>query len=358
MKYNVRFYQPGDEEHIVHLLKEVWNDWPQFDLQCASINHWRWKYQNSLKEKMITLAELEGNLIGCLHTFTSRIKVGKHEIHGSQGADAAVHPDYRQMGVYNSMDDLYNNITLNYSLSGNPIVFNKAIRNGGTPFPTPLTQMVRILDIDKHLETKDSDNVLLKKYGFKTLNLFYKTLKKFSRDDEKPMNNYKITSVEKFNPSIDVFWDKIKNHYDFILIRDRKYLNWRYCDSRGGNYKVFIIARDGEIIGYCVLRVNKYDIDYPVGNIVDMITLPNEETSLQILFNHASRFFDEREINFSSFLCVKNSLLMKTAMKHGFVNAPRNFHMWFPRRNSFKTDFLKGTPENRLHFTLGDTDWI
>ena len=40
----IRSYQPGDEEEIVELLELVFGGWPKLDLNCDSINHWRWKY--------------------------------------------------------------------------------------------------------------------------------------------------------------------------------------------------------------------------------------------------------------------------------------------------------------------------
>ena len=105
--------------------------------------------------------------------------------------------------------------------------------------------------------------------------------------------------------------------------------------------------------------MNRYDIDYPIGNIVDMIILPGEVASLHFLFDCAISFFDEREINQVNFLCVRDTSSMKAALKkYGFFNAPKNFHMWFARRNSFNTDFLESTPADRLHFSFGDTDWI
>ena len=187
----------------------------------------------------------------------AKIKVGEHEVLGKQGADLLVHPDFRRMGVYNKMNDLYENLVLSYSLSANPIVFNKAIKSGSNSFPRQITQMVRIVDIDKHLEMRESENAFLKKFGFKTLSLFRDTLQKFLKDKIIPSESYEVKSVVEFDFSIDVFWNNIKNHYQFILVRDRDYLNWRYCDPRGGNYQVFIVEKGGEITGYCVLRVNR-----------------------------------------------------------------------------------------------------
>jgi len=49
MKKNfiVRPYCSGDEEKLVQLLQLVFNGWPRFDINCTSLDHWKWKYENN-----------------------------------------------------------------------------------------------------------------------------------------------------------------------------------------------------------------------------------------------------------------------------------------------------------------------
>jgi hypothetical protein len=253
------------------------------------------------------------------------------------------------------LNDLYDNLVLSYSLSGNPIVYEKAIRTGCTSFPKPISQLIRIRDIDKHLAVKEGEQDFLKKYGFKTLAYFYKKRhgKKGLLDPE-----VKLSYPDGFGDEVDVFWEQIKSSLDFAVIRDRKYLNWRYCDNRAGDFKVVTASKNGELVGYSVLRVNRYDPSYPVGYVADMMTIPTEPAAQSMLLDDAVRYFDDEQINCVHFWAVKGSSLMKTALRYGFVPAPNKFLMWFSSRNSFKMDFLAGSPCERLHFALGDTDWI
>ena len=36
----VEEYQPGDEEQVIGLLREVYGDWPRVDLECTALDHW------------------------------------------------------------------------------------------------------------------------------------------------------------------------------------------------------------------------------------------------------------------------------------------------------------------------------
>lgn len=358
MDYKTRFYKSGDETGIVNLLVSVLDGWPKFDIPCEPIEHWRWKYSNSLGDQSITVAESDGKIIGCLHTISTYIKLGEKIVKGNQGSDLVVHPDFRGKGVYNGMNDLYENLVLSYSLSSNPIVYNKAVRLGCTPFPKPISKMVRIIDIKKHLKEKEGEQGFVKEYGFKTLNIFQKILRKIRREKTSIKNELEVKKVKRFDERINYFWNEIKDLYDFIIVRDSKYLNWRFCDPRGGEHNIFLFEKNGEIIGYSVLRINRYEENYPVGNVVDLVCLPRDE-SIQIeIFKHAVEFFEDRDINCILFLAVGNSSQIEDAKKFNFITAPKDFRMWFPKRNIVKTNFLKQASLDRLFFSLGDTDWI
>src|SRR3990170_8604053 len=77
-EYSIRPYESGDEEDIVELLKLVFNGWPNFDLDCGPVDHWRWKYLHSPAGKsLIYVGESEGDIVGSSHTYTVNLKMGE-----------------------------------------------------------------------------------------------------------------------------------------------------------------------------------------------------------------------------------------------------------------------------------------
>ena len=77
-EYEVRLYRPGDEEEIVELLQLVFDEWPDLDLKCSPLEHWRWKFEdNPLKMNSIAVGESNNRIIGFLHGIYRRIKIGK-----------------------------------------------------------------------------------------------------------------------------------------------------------------------------------------------------------------------------------------------------------------------------------------
>ena len=195
-----------------------------------------------------------------------------------------------------------------------------------------------------------------KKYGFKTLDLFNRIIYKLNASKEDDLVD--VSQIDHFSEEIDLFWEKIKNSYDFIIVRDREYLNQRYCDPRGGNYTLFIAKKNHVISGYCVTRVKKYNPAYPEGYIADIITLKNDRSTQIKLFNAAMNHFNEQDVNCIHFWATKDSQAMKISSYFGFINAPNEYHMWFSSDNKYKTDFLANSSAEKLHFTIGDTDMV
>ena len=44
LDYNIREYEPGEEEQIVSLLDIVFDEWPSFDINCSKMDFWKRKY--------------------------------------------------------------------------------------------------------------------------------------------------------------------------------------------------------------------------------------------------------------------------------------------------------------------------
>ena len=360
-EYKVRPYRLGDEEEIVELLQLVLGGWPHFDLDCTPLEHWRWKYLDRLSmKKTVVVALSDDKIVGCLHDGCHKIKAGDTIVLGDQGTDLAVHPDFRRMGIYNKMDEYFDDLNLSFSVSGNPIVYKKAMRSGDRRFPYHISFMTLIKDIDMHFDNVESKHSFLKKYGFKSLKGFYKLYRLTKQ--RIPSKNLKlginIHSITRFNEEINEFWEDIYNYYDFILVRDQDYLNWRYADTRGGKYHIKIAKIKNKIVGYIVLRINRYKSNYHIGYILDLLASPSVSRVEIALLNDAINYFDELGINQVDYRSVKDSVYNKTAKSFGFLEIPNKFMIWSDKRSSLNIENIQISSPDHIHFCYGDTDII
>jgi hypothetical protein len=359
----VRTFQPEEEEKIIELLKLVYDGWPKFDLRCNPSEHWRWKYQaNLLKMSQIVVGVSHNLIIGCSHSLLSRVKIGNRVFLSSQGGDAAVHPDFKRMAVFKKMIDLKikmgkeSGVQIHY-FKTKPIL-RKSLSKFYYRFPHIVMKFFRIHDVDLHLRKQPVKYAFIYKCGFhlaKLANQCRNTLRLYRPSSY----DFHIGQMTHFDERIESFWEEIKDHYNFIIERSRDYLNWRYCDLRGGDYLVKIAQTDTKILGYMVLRINRYQIDYPIGYVVDLLTLPNRLDVTNALIEDAINYFDDHHINIILCLIVKNHPCKAILERNGFIMKRERislFYKGYAEVEEFR-QFESSSPSN-IHFAYGDLDVI
>lgn len=359
----MRIYEPGDEEGIVDLLSVGFSGWPNFDLKCDSVDHWKWKYLDNPYGKISIAVALDSEkIIGCVHTGYRKINVDGQIILGGQAMDGVIHPDYRGKGVYNLVHKLMNNkrqkdgVIIGTGITRNPIIIERALRRGTLRFPHAVLSMYRIQDVDLHLKMRAPEVSWIKKTGYKGLQFFQTLYSTRIRDDD-----FDVLVGGYFDDRVDVFWDDLKDKYSFIVERNLDYLTWRYSDLRGGKYDTIQVFQDGVLVGYSVLRVNEYQEDYPLGYIVDLIAFPLDVLVQEKLVRESIDFFDERNVNVIMSFVVKGHPFENTMKKFGFVNVRIENHVFLTSLSPSSKDLVQKiiqAPPEKLLYQYGDADWI
>jgi hypothetical protein len=280
-----------------------------------------------------------------------------------QGGDLAIDKAFRGMKLYPKMQEVKdtiaskNKVNIGYSLSNNPIVLRGELKTR-LQFPSPLKHMIKVRDIDLHLKMSDNP-AFTQKIGHITLEVMNKINNLFASKISKANKDIKINKIDKFSENVDVFWNKIKNNYNFIFERYRDYLNWRYCDKRGGNF-IINQAYEGEnIVGYSAIRINRLRKEYPEGFFADLMTLPNRLDAADALLREANEYFLKENVNVIHSIAVSGNINEKLLIRHGFLRYLEKYYLLYTPYNLGNEHevFRKSTP-NRLHFEYGDLDWI
>jgi hypothetical protein len=310
------------------------------------------------------VALLGDEIIGVNHSFPIKIKIEEEIIMGSFGSDLAVHPKHRGKGISRELQRMKRQLkdrTAMFSLyvSSNPIVVERRDETRIPPFPHLLENLVRVKDINKHLKIAPEKNDWLIKIGFKTLNSLNILKKNIALLQSRNGGTHtRLEKIKSLDDRIDVFWDKIKEHYSFILERNKTYLDWRYIDNRSGEYTI-ILAKDlkNEIIGYIVTAINRKNKNYPIGYIMDILALPEKDEVVDKLITNAIEDFDREGINLVNALMFKDHPFKKLFLKNSFLNSRRKIHLFagikFDKEINRKIESLN---PKRIHFTYGDID--
>ena len=358
--FELRSYRPGDEHGIVQLLQSVFGRWPKIDLNCEPVDHWRWKYlENPVKNLNVVVGVSENEIISCHHGLRHRIKIGDEVYLGSIAMDLAVHPDFRGMGLFPEMTGFLAENSINLGvrfahwLTGNPLVIKRNLKTR-PQFPYPIKNLVRIENIDKLLEVMPIKYSGFYKQGY-YLAKFSNALRNKLRPQPSSKNELLIRDATSFDDGIDEFWRQVSDKYAFIVDRSRAYLNWRYSDPRAGSYVIRQAMEGSRLLGYCVLLINRYLRDCPVGYIVDLLALPGRLDVVDVLAADSLRYFDENDVNVILWQTVRDHPYQRILNGHGFLDSRIKFHLFY---NPLVEPDVLGEIENcraeQIFLTWGD----
>jgi GNAT superfamily N-acetyltransferase len=365
----VRPYREGDEVEIVELLELAFDGWPNFDLPCTSLEHWQWKYKDNPQDKrIITLAELDDKIVACHHQLLDKMKIGSQLLLCSTGVDVAVHPDHRKKGIRRLVRGNYDakkkmGVKLRFNIIPYPYALQFQQREQSPSLPYRTILHTRFRDINLFLLNEKPKYHLLKKYGFhiskianKLRLLFSKSQRKTSRTED-----FDIKTIKRFDDRINVFWNKVKDHYDFIIERNKDYLNWRYCDPRGGEYIVMVEENDDEILGYIVLRIKREKGSNEElnskGYIIDLLASSDRFDVVDNLLNTAIQYFDEKEVNIVQAFSIKNHPFETMFRKHDLIDSKVRIGVFYTYSDERQEPVDLSSPA-RIHVQYGDSDWI
>jgi hypothetical protein len=204
-----------------------------------------------------------------------------------------------------------------------------------------------------HFKNKKTIKSFFKKTGYR---IFKKLVTKKHRTEE---YNFNIKTINYFDSSWDSLWSEIKKDYSFILDRSREYLNWRYCDLRGGDYHVLLLEDDDTGHGYIVLRINKMNRKHPEGYIVDIMTRKNAEIYYNVLLDSAINYFDEVGVNDSYIWVQSGSIYSKLVKSFGFIDSRQSPLIYYRAiGNEHLLQNLTSADSEKNYLQMGDTDWI
>ena len=359
----IRPYQPGDETPIVDLLRQAFNDWPRLDLQCTPLEHWTWKFLDTpYKKSFISVGEHKEQIIACEHELLLKTKLGKSSRLGTYSSDQAVHPGYRGMGLskelvsYSTEQRRIYGCSFGYWITSNPVMIKSYQRNWPR-FPHRVHNLVKIDDVGRQLIMMPMKRPRLMRLGYLLLK-YLNLIKSHIKGQEQRDQTFTVSEVNMFDDRINQFWAKISDNYDFIVERTKEYLNWRYCDPRAGPHSILVAELDDEIVGYSVLRVNRFRPDYPVGYIVDVLALPGRLDVADALIGELVRHLRSQGVNLCNCFTIKGHPYEPIYKKHGFLDSRVTTHIFYnPIMNIEDTmQEIQYAAPDRIYFSYGDID--
>ncbi len=306
----VREYQEGDEDRILELRGMVLRG-------SKDKRWWNWMYRDGpAGPALVVVAEAKHRIIGHMASTFVPLKVGGRTTLGAHGIDLMVHPDYRRQGIFKTLGMKLRGLTRakEWSLTyGTPddesyqgfVTRLNVLDIGELPF------LFKIIDLSAILKNRYRIPVFIGKM----LGYAWESITNGRRSPED--TEIKIDEVFSFDEQIDKFWEKASQLKSIMVIKDMKYLNWRYVAKPGKEYKILIAKKQEEIAGFIVLKLVKGAPSR--GYIADLLTLPGEGTVAESLIARVIRYFKEEGAVSVSCWLFQNTIYYGILRKMGFL---------------------------------------
>ncbi len=325
----LRPYRPGDEEGILALFRRAYG-------KEYSMARWRWKFcQNPAGWQIILALTEAGEVVGQFAGLPVRAANNGRPYLLSQAVESMVDPCHRrglknpglQVKLVRRFFEEYMGPDTGAMLYGFPIpVFRRLLVGTGLG-----TVLHRVMELKRGL------------IGWH-----------WNLRGRPASLRYHVRQVSRFPSGVDELWQRCQAELPLAIIRDARYLNWRYGDCPDVAY-VKLLATDwwnGRVVGVAVLRFGWEG--WPVALLVDWLVpgQPRELAEAMLLHCHACAA-DSGQVRIKAwfptyspqFQLLKASGYRPTPIDH--VLMVKSFH------SELSSDWL----QDHWYYTMGDSDY-
>jgi len=165
---------------------------------------------------------------------------------------------------------------------------------------------------------------------------------------------YDTRVADQFDPGMDGEWRGMLEGYGIAMIRDARYLNWKYAHHPVLKYRLRLVERDGRLAGYIVSRLAPEQADEKRAVITDFLVENGDTKTLEYLVSHTITEASEAGMEVISVLTTQP---WAAKMLRGVGFLPRKeSHTWVT--GGWKGHIPAGwiTDHQHWHMCSGDSD--
>lgn len=285
---------PDDVSAAIEVLRRAFNGGPSwFNLGVDPADHLRWKTTTAAGDASIELVEDGDRVIGMKLSFRQRFLFRGSAVTAEVGNDSAIDPSHQGRGISKRLAAVRPDIiplepaSLVIDQKTHP--FFKGAR--AQPFGNRIDALMKPLSLRRTLTARSAgeqrdgpshtrSTILAGRRAARLRSIWDRMLfagrlgvstlrrSRGARD----RGAWTIRSIDRFGESAEAFWLEAAKPFDLIQVRDQAWLNWRYCDPRGGPFAVRVAEEDGALLGYAALRITEREVV-----LADLLTLPGRE---------------------------------------------------------------------------------
>ena len=266
----IRAFREGDEQGLLAGYNAVFS-------KPRSLAHWNWQFRdNPVGAYHIAVAEHEEHgIVGSYTSMPVRVRMEGEDLIAAQGLDMWVLPDFRRHGA---RPGLFVHIGWKmYEIFGGTAPGQARFHYG---WPIPNWRIGQ-----KYLRYEN-----IRDWDF-----LFRTAQAGGFPPRATSALLDTRVVARVSDDADALWDRLKDESRLAIVRDARYLNWRYADAAHTSYEI-VECRErasGALRGVAVFT--KTDFLFPgAGQIVDWLCPVEDDDAMTSLVAACERLATEQ----------------------------------------------------------------
>ena len=253
-----------------------------------SKEHWEWKYiKNPFAGAVpqVIVAADNGRIVGARPFFMTQLWIGSEKILAAEHCDTMVHPDYRKMGLFNSMGTFARDY-----LGANqvPVSFG---------FPGPMSRpgflkqgYRKVAETEIRFRPVDVRGIISKRFSrSRSIRLIGSVLGGVlspRTPSYKDKGLFQIEILDGYSAALDGL-DGLRNPGVVELVRDERVLSWRFDRHPQHRYRYITAKRNNKLSGYAVISVQRQPNNLIYGMIIDYLVENGDTGCFRVLIEKA-----------------------------------------------------------------------
>ena len=334
-----------DEMELLSSIEDIIIETKAHDQKSNSIINWSWQFKNlPSKSSHIYIAKLNNRIIGYYHIPTFQFMLDKQIINIGNVQSVAIKKEYRNRGIFENLSkyaqsDVNRSVDLLYTFPNDKSI-HTFIKYNDYTFLKTLPVYIFPINLFKIFNSK-LPNFISKMLSNIFINL--NSLRLFKINENEKIKQTNIISNENLN-LIKHYNSQFKYH----LLRDEKFLKWKYVDSAKSKYYCMSFSTDSKIQASIIFRFDKM---FNHNCVVIMDYAYNSLLSMKKLLSNLNETDEIKSKDLSFIMLTGLSRDLHKISKCGFFRVP-NFLI--PR----KLNLLIKSCSDKIHLkNLNKDDW-
>lgn len=317
-----------------------------------------WLFDNNPYNKngnMMFLLKEGDKVIGCDGLIPNELYVNGKTLLTAHSIKSMTHPDYQRQGIFRKMTEnsadagLRDGVDVIIGLAN--AASYPAYQKFGWATLFEKEVYVKPIQIKKLLQRK------LKLAPLASIgNSIFSSYSKAKLNRQIP-KDIQFEWLDQVPPEVQSVWDKYKDKYEVLLVRDYQYLNYRYNERPDVQYKTLIAKKNGEIIGFAIVHDSKTKRSV-FTSAVEFFTDPTNDGYIKAMAQEIARYAYRQNLDYLIIATGEFGRYETVFKEIGFRVTPKppSNNMMIAHVLSDKVTINELNGGARWHITQGDGD--